>query len=103
MLRAGAMPAQGFEVLRCTVALVLGKLILRVALIEFSQVSVALHLGQDGGGGDRNRAGVAMNHGTMRNGKRLGARRGKRHGIGKDKPGEGTSAERARIMAWREA
>src|SRR5438128_6973026 len=66
MLRARSVPRQTGEVFGRTVALIFGKLVLRVELIEFPQVRVASHLGENRSGADRRRARVAVDDGAVR-------------------------------------
>src|SRR5271168_1195471 len=61
MQRAGAMLAEGGEMLSGGVALVLRQAVLRIDGVPFFHASVAMGLGEDGGGGDGNAASVAMN------------------------------------------
>src|SRR2546425_10676388 len=66
MLRARSVPRQTGEVFGRAVALVFGKLVLRVEPIEFPQARVASHLGEDRRGADRRRARVAVDDGAVR-------------------------------------
>ena len=63
VVRAGAMHAQCRQVLGRAVALVGGKTVLRVLLVQVLQQPVAVHLGQDGRGGDRRHQRVAIDDG----------------------------------------
>src|SRR5947199_368005 len=66
MLRARSVPRKACQVFRRPVSLILGKLVLRVEPIEFPQVRVASHLGENRSGADRRRARVAVDDGAMR-------------------------------------
>jgi hypothetical protein len=52
--------SKSFEVIRSGIALVSGKPVLRVDSVPFFHARVAMGFGEDGGGGDRNAAGVAL-------------------------------------------
>ena len=56
---AGAVHAQRLQVLGRAVALVRGEAVVRELLVQLLAQPVAVHLGQDGGGGDRLDLGVA--------------------------------------------
>ena len=68
MQRAGAVLAEGLAVLGCGVAFVRGETVLRVEEVELAHEGVAINLGDDRGGGDGEREGVAIVEAGLRAG-----------------------------------
>ena len=63
--RGGAVFAEGSQVLGGSVAFVLGQAVLRIDHVPFFHAGVTVRFGEDGGGGDGDTAGVAVDEGFL--------------------------------------